>query len=272
MRIRSILASAAVAFVAVGGSLGAAGAATAAPPIPTASGHVALAGPVSHPWTGPLQYASFNVFAGRYHGWIDYANFDYPAFGTHVWNVKGMHQLVFTVGTSTYTHTMMVTTITPLSTHSTQFFGTGYYNTDKSYTWTVSGMVSWDAISFKIVYTGTNKGYTVSGNGVIARDGSVSGTASDSSGNTLSFAMPKHSAFQVLRYVAPVKWAVIKRHDATFFYTVPRGTPWRLAGLPIVVRVHDGGPGFIFDTFAMGRFFGPVIQYKITSGDIFVRR
>jgi hypothetical protein len=268
MKIRSILASAAVAFMAVGGGVATAGAASAAPPVPTASGHVALAGPVQHPWTGPIQYASFNVFAGRYHGSINYANFNLPAFHTNVWNVTGTHQLVFTVGTSTYKHTMKVTTITPLSTHATQFSGTGHYNAPPFNKWTVSGTVNWNVISFNIAYTGTT--YTVSGTGTIKPDGSVSGTATDSNGTKLLFAMPKHSAFQVVSYSAPVKSATIKSHDATFGYTIPKGMP--MAGLPIVVKVHDGGPGFRHDTFAMGRFFGPVIQYKITSGDIFVRR
>lgn len=264
MKLRSILASAAVAFMAVGGGVATAGAASAAPPVPTASGHVALAGPVSHPWTGPLQYASFNVFAGHHHGWINYANFNAPAFHTNVWNVMRTHQLVFTVGTSTYQHTMKVTTITPLSTHATQFSGTGHFTAPPFNEWTISGTVNGNVISFKIAYTGST--YTVSGTGTISRGGSISGTATDSNGTNLLFAMPKHSAFQVVSYSAPVKSVTIKHHNATFRYAVPR------TGLPVVVKVHDGGPGFTHDTFAMGRFFGPVIQYKITSGDILVRR
>ncbi len=184
-----------------------------------------------------------------------------------------VHGLVFA---GTYAHTMTVTTVTPLSTHSTRFSGTGTYNTDSSHTWTVTGTVSWNAVSFSIVYTGTNAGYRVSGHGLIAPDGSVSGTALDSNGLTLPFTMPAGSALQVLRYQAPVTWAVISGHNASFGLTIPGYAPAALAGLPIVVKVHDGGPGYQNDTYAHGVATswhnGPVTQYPITSGNITVNR
>ena len=99
----------------------------------------------------------------------------------------------------TYTHSMTVTTVTPLSTHATRFSGTGTYS-DPSYTWTVSGTVNWNRISFSILYTGTNAGYRLWGHGRIAADGSVSGIARDSNKPTLPFTMPAGSASQVLRY------------------------------------------------------------------------
>ena len=281
MRITSILASGAVALAAVGGSVTAASASSAAPAhpaatsahvrtVPRATGSVAL--------SGPIQYVSFAAFAqtrhGRFgnHGWIDYTNFTYPAANTNVWNISGTHTLVFA---GTYTHTMTVTNITPLSTDATSFSGTGYYNTDPSYTWTVSGTVNRNAVQFSILYTGTNPGYTVTGSGQIAADGSVSGTATDSNGLTLSFTMPAGSAFQVLNYRAPATCAVISRHNARFGFTIPNGAPAGLAGLPIVVKVHDGGtPGWKYDTYAAGvatsRCNGPVTQYPITSGNIVV--
>jgi hypothetical protein len=87
--------------------------------------------------------------------------------------------------------------------------------------------------------------------------------------------MPAGSAFQVLRFQAPVTWATIGRHDAIFGFTVPR-MPVRLAGLHMIVKVHDGGPGFTHDTYAQGvafwGHFGKVFPYKITSGNIFVHR
>ena len=112
-----------------------------------------------------------------------------------MWNISGTHPLVFA---GTYAHTMTVTTVTPLSTHATRFSGTGTYS-DPSYTWTVSGTVNWNAVSFSILYTGTNGGYRVWGHGWIAADGSVSGIACDSNGLTLPFTMPAGSALQVLR-------------------------------------------------------------------------
>ena len=58
-------------------------------------------------------------------------------------------------------------------------------------------------------------------------------------------------------------------------FTVPR-MPVRLAGLHMIAKVHDGGPGFTHDTYAQGvafwGHFGQVFPYKITSGNIFVHR
>ena len=88
--------------------------------------------------------------------------------------------------------------------------------------------------------------------------------------------MPAGSAFAVLSYAAPVHWAAIYRHDANFVFTIPQSAPAGLAGLPIIVKVHDGGPGFAHDTYAHGVATSPhngsVTQYTITSGDITVRR
>ncbi len=50
----------------------------------------------------------------------------------------------------------------------------------------------------------------------------MSGTAHDSNGLTLPFTMPAGSAFQVLRYQAPVTWAVISGHNARFGFTIPK--------------------------------------------------
>ena len=267
MKITSILVSGALALAVAGGSVATAGAASAHPrPVPTAAGHVALA--------GPIQYASFFVFAGpgRHHGSIDYANFTVAAPNTHVWNIGNANTLTFTAGSSIYPHTMTVATVTPLSTHATTFSGTGFYNTDKTVTWTINGTVKWNAVSFTIVYTGTGAPYQVRGYGWIKPDGSVFGMARDSNGLKLSFTMPKGSAFEVFRYTAPVTFAFIKHHNATFKYTIPNDMPAGLAGLHVVVKVHDGGFGFTHDTWAHGVVGGPLTQYTITSGNILVRR
>jgi len=271
MKIRSILASGTLALAVVGTSVATAGAASAHPvPVPTATGSVALAG---------TQYVSFTASAGpgRHHGQIDYANFMYRAFGTNVWNIMGQHALVFADSSGTqYAHTMKVTSITPVSTVKTTFLGTGTYNADPShYTWTVTGTVDKNVVSFKITYTGADLGYWVSGTGVIARDGSISGTTIDRNQAKLTFTMPAGSAFQVLRYTAPVTWAVIRGHDARFGYVIPRGAPWWLAGKSMVVKVHDGGR-YHQDTYAtgFGTFWrnGWLRYYPITSGDIIIVR
>ena len=183
-----------------------------------------------------------------------------------MWNIGGKHPLVFTAGGSTYAHTMYVTSVTPVSTTATSFTGVGTYDPNPAdYTWTVSGTVNKEHVSFKILYTGkADPGYTLTATGVIAPNGSVSGTATDSNNLTLPFTMPAGSAFQVLRFQAPVTWATIGRHDATFGFTVPR-MPVRLAGLHMIAKVHDGGPGFTHDTYAQGvafwGHFGKVFPY-----------
>lgn len=234
---------------------------------PSTTGNVAL--------SGPAQYVSFAAFNhGRNHGWITYTNFTYPAGHSNVWNISGTHALVFA---GSYAHTMNVTTITPLSPNTTRFSGTGTYNADPSYTWKVSGTVRWNQVSFTIVYTGTNAGYWVRGHGLIAAGGSVSGTAVDSNGLKLPFTMPAGSAFRVLSYHANVMGTVIRGHNARFEFTIPAAEPAGLAGLKIVVKVHDGGfPGWKADTYGHGVATswcnGTVTYYPITSGNIVVHR
>ena len=266
MRIRALLVCGAFAITAAGATAATAGAASASPrPVAEATGSVAL--------SGPTQYAAFTARPGpgHSHGSMDYANFTYQVtapVNTNVWNISGQHALTFTVGSSTYQHTMNVTTITPLSTHSTRFAGTGSYGT--TYTWKVAGTVSWNAVSFVISYNEVK--YQVSGHGTINADGSVSGTARDSNGTALTFTMPAGSAFQVLRYTAPVTWASVSHHNASFVFTIPNNMPAGLAGVPVIVKVHDGGPGFRHDTYAHGVATSPhngsVTNYPITSGNI----
>ncbi|HET7320474.1 MAG TPA: hypothetical protein VFI84_02725 [Candidatus Saccharimonadales bacterium] len=96
--------------------------------------------------------------------------------------------IVFTCGGAPYGHHLN----TVSENQSTgDFTGTGSYNADSSYTWNATGNVSDSNITFQIVYTGTNAGYTLNGVGTIASDGSVSGTVD---GNCESFTMPAGSA------------------------------------------------------------------------------
>lgn len=236
-------------------------------PAPRATGSVALA--------GPAQYVTFSALgSGRYHGWVDYTNFTYAAPGSHVWNISKATSLTFA---GTYAHTMKITRVIPLSNDTTRFIGFGHYTTDPSYTWVISGTVHRNMISFHILYTGTNRGYWINGHGLIAGNGLVTGTSVTSAHQTLAFTMPAGSAFQVLSYRATVLGAVVQRHNARFEFRIPGYAPTGLAGLPIVVKVHDGGvPGWRFDTYGAGVatswLNGTVTQYPITSGNIVVHR
>lgn len=264
--LAAIMGLAMAAFMAT--PLPVAGATTT--PLPTARGHVAL--------SGPLQYVKFAAFGNTsHHGRVNYTNFTSPAPDTHVWNISKASSLTFTLGGNSYAHTIKTLDIKALSPVKTAFSGTGFYNADPSTTWTMTGRVYFDSVSFFIRYTGTNAGYTVNGHGTIAADGSVSGTAAASDGNTLGFTMPPGSAFSVLHYRTGLTFAwIMRHHNARFGFTIPATAPAGLAGLHIIVKVHDGGPGFQFDTYGHGvattMFNGPVTYYPITSGNIYVHR
>lgn len=272
MKIRSMFASGVLALAVAGGSVATAGAAAATPrPVPKATGSVALA----IPRHAPTEYTSFTAFAGpgRYHGSVDYANFAYkvsPRVHTNVWNIGKASSLTFFLGTTPYAHTMKVATVTPLSTHSTQFTGTG---STTGYTWKISGTVNWDKVSFVISYNEVS--YQVTATGTIHPDGSVTGTAAGTGNQALTFKMPPGSAFQVLRYTALVTSASVdaRHHNASFAYTIPKWMPF--AGLPVMVKVHDGGPGYKHDTYASGvvlpRHHVLFRYYQITSGNILVK-
>ncbi len=243
------------------------------------------AAPLFHQATGsiglssPSQYVSFTAFdyglTGD-RGTVNYTNFEYPVAGTGVWNVGGTYPLVVTLDGSSYAHTMTVDTVTPISTTATLFSGTGFYNADPSYTWTVNGSVSGSAISFHILYTGTSAGYFFDAVGTIAADGSMSGRATDSLGQLgLTWATPAGSVHEVLSYTASVSCAEVVAPNATFWFTIPAGFPG-LSGLIVIAKVHDGGtPGTNGDTWAHGVATSActdaaVSNYPITSGNLVV--
>jgi len=96
--------------------------------------------------------------------------------------------IVFTCGGSPYAHSLNTVTENQFTGN---FTGTGSYIADPSYTWNAAGNVSGSNVTFQIVYTGNNAGYTLNGVGTIANDGSVSGTVDN---NCESFAMPAGTA------------------------------------------------------------------------------
>lgn len=99
----------------------------------------------------------------------------------------GKHSVVFTCTSGcsgTYPHTMNVTSMN-LSTGD--FSGTGSYDPNPAYTWNVTGNTTGSSIYFHILYTGLNPGYTVDGTGTIEEDGTSSGTAFSSSGQTFTW-------------------------------------------------------------------------------------
>lgn len=241
--------AAAVALVA--SALGLAFASTAfAAATPKATGGVGLS---------PTQYLEFNAFdygpSAKDKGTVNYTNFDYHEAGSNVWDVRGTYPVTFNAGGTDYPHQVTIDSITPTSTTSYTFSGSGHYVTDPSYTWTVTGTVSGSSITFDVVYTGTGAGYTVHGTGTIAPDGSISGNATDSNGTPLTFSTPAGSVREVLSYTASVVCAHVAGNKASFAYVIPSSSP-SLAGTQITFTVTDGGsPAVGNDTvvFDIGR-------------------
>lgn len=98
-----------------------------------------------------------------------------PTHAATNWNLTGTYTINFTLsGGGDYLHTMNVTS---MNLATGDFSGTGQYNADPSYTWNVNGNISGSNLTFHILYTGSNAGYTVDAIGTIASDGSMSGTA-----------------------------------------------------------------------------------------------
>ncbi len=118
---------------------------------------------------------------------IALASFIGIANAAEVWDLTGVYEIDYlcTSGCSgTYTHTMDVDSMDLMT---GVFSGTGFYNPNNSYTWDVEGTVADSDVDFLVTYTGSNPGYTVDAAGTIANDGTMSGTAESSSGQTFTW-------------------------------------------------------------------------------------
>jgi hypothetical protein len=104
------------------------------------------------------------------------------------WNPTGAYTIDFTCTSGcsgTYSHHM---NITAYHSNNGNFSGNGYYLADSSYTWNMTGNLTGTNINFHALYTGSNPGYTLNASGTTANNGTLSGTASDSSGQTFTWA------------------------------------------------------------------------------------
>lgn len=104
-----------------------------------------------------------------------------------VWSAVGTYDITFRCVTGCagdYTHRANVTT---QNNATGDFSGTGYYITDPSYTWNITGNTVDSNYTFHLLYTGTLAGYTVDGVGTIDENGNISGTATDSLARTFTW-------------------------------------------------------------------------------------
>lgn len=84
-----------------------------------------------------------------------------------------------------YPHTMNINTMNFVT---GDFWGDGFYNPTPAFTWDLTGNTTGSAITYTVVYTGLNPGYTVTATGTISGGGTFSGTASSNTGQTFTFA------------------------------------------------------------------------------------
>jgi hypothetical protein len=110
-----------------------------------------------------------------------------PAFAVANWTLTAPNALVFTCGGGNYPHTLLTVNQNPDGT----FTGTGHYDSDTTYLWNITGTITGDTITYQVMYTGANLGYTLNGTGTVANDGSISGSVDN---NCQSFTMPAGTA------------------------------------------------------------------------------
>jgi hypothetical protein len=237
-----------------------------------ATGAVYLANP-----TQSVSFAAFDYGATGDRGSVTYTNFEYPAPGSGAWLPDaGTYTLTTTVDGLPYYHTMTIDTVNIITPTNVTFSGTGFYNADPSYTWTITGSIVSGVVAFRILYTGTLAGYYFDGTGLAA---DMTGAATDSLlRQGMTWAISPAFAHEVLSYTAAVTCAVVTpatattSGTATFGFTIPAGFPG-LSGLAIVINVVDGGtPGTAGDTYghAVGTCGDPTGNYVITSGNVVV--
>ena len=112
------------------------------------------------------------------------------------WTLNAPSNIDFSCG-GTYSHTLG----TVFQDINGNLTGTGYYNTDPSYTWNLTGVISGNTINFTILYTSAAAGSTYNSVGTINPDGSITGTTD---GNCSAFSMAAGSASPVSMVSCPV--------------------------------------------------------------------
>ena len=124
-----------------------------------------------------------------------------PTYATENWDLTGSYTIdsTCTAGCAgTYSHHMDVTS---MDLESGEFSGTGYYIVNPSYTWDMDGTLSGDTVNFNILYTGLNSGYYVDFTGQVDGNGTMSGTAVSSTGQTFDWSTSDKATFNRRAYI-----------------------------------------------------------------------
>jgi hypothetical protein len=266
MRVRTILAAAAApAAIAaiVLGTAGGAAAQTTQPPHLT--GDVVLSGPAQFEHFGNIGKGSNGSL-----GSVSYTNFTYASPGSGVWmldlNGGDLHLSAVANG-QTFSHTFNMTGFNVTGLNSYTFTASGASDQASDWTWNGTGSVVGNKFTLTATYYGAHAGYTSTSTGTIGTDGSVQGTSTDNTGQSLPFQMPAGSLSEVLSYTAPVSTATItpaaKGGTATFTFNIPATTS--LPNVGVTVNVTDGGGGAASDVYMHNG-----TKYTIIDGNLTV--
>lgn len=102
------------------------------------------------------------------------------------WDLTGTCEIAYTgtnIAPGPYVHTYTLVSDVLAGT----FSGDGHYVPILAYTEDIDGTVIGSDITFNVLYTAINAGYMVDAEGVVNADGTLSGTAESSTGQTFTF-------------------------------------------------------------------------------------
>jgi hypothetical protein len=100
----------------------------------------------------------FDYGATGARGSVTYTNYEYAAPGAEPGFQRWDHADYVAAGAPL--HTMTIDTVDVITPTEATFSGTGFYDADPAYTWTVSGSIVDGVVAFRILYTGTLPGYS----------------------------------------------------------------------------------------------------------------
>lgn len=125
---------------------------------------------------------------------------------TTYWNPVGAYNVAFTCTSGcsgVYEHSMSVATFND---ETGALTGSGNYNPDPSYTWDLTGSLTGSNVALHLLYTGSNAGYFADLTGAVALDGTMSGTATSSTGQTFTWATAEGAAVSEKSYCATARY------------------------------------------------------------------
>ena len=286
MRIRTIIAAAAIPAAAATTLLTATGASAAVHHPALHQQHKIATASLEVNGQGYEQYQQFVALSGfgRYHGWESYTNDQYAMPGSGVWapaNVASALGFKLNGVGQVYQHTLNSDLVLKaLGPNNVRFSGSGHYNANPSTdTWTIKGGVYGKHVTFTLTYGswGGSPAYVVTAKGMIAADGSATGTATAvHPSQNLTWSLGKGTFQQVLHFVAPIKSDVINGpgQNVSITFVIPatwNGAPVPYAGATLTLSAHNGhSPAH--DTFSQGVNGGAQVSETVVAGHIQIHR